>query len=356
MFWALNFLIGGTKTTVRSFTSTKAHFRKSFALAMVSSITAESTDSKSVPIGSNPFLDQASLPKFSLIEPKHLLPAVEIQLDQMNAEFKELEGNLATSSKKDAAVNYDDVLPVLERLQFPLSYTWGVAGHLNGVRNGDELRQAYESAQPKVVKAFMEFSQSRVLFDALSKLDEQDSVVAQQDFHDQQRRRAVEKSLKEMKLGGVGLEGEKKERFNEIKVRLSELATKFSNNVLDSTKAFTLTITDAAKLDGVPASAKAMWAQAYFAKQQKENSTTCDTDTTEPDPDKGPWLITLDGPSYIAAMQHIKDHAIRQQLYRVYLTRASDLEDIKEADIVRNNVPLIQEILLLRLEAAELLG
>lgn len=234
MFWALNYLIGGTKTTVRSFTSAKAHFRKSFALAMVSSITADATDSKSVPIGSNPFLDQASLPKFLLIEPKHLLPAVELQLDQMNAEFKELEGNLATSSKKDSAVNYDNVLPVLECLQFPLSYAWGVASHLNGVKNGEELRQAYESAQPKVGKAFMEFSQSKVLFDALSKLDEQDSFLAQQDFRQQQRRQAVEKSLKEMKLGGVGLEGEKKECFNEIKVRLSELATKFSNNMLDS--------------------------------------------------------------------------------------------------------------------------
>jgi oligopeptidase A len=361
MFGALNvFLLGGSKTIVSSFSATRAHIRRSslapssFALAMVSSISSESTDARIVPATCNPFLDQATLPKFSLIEPKDLLPAVELQLDQMNAEFKDLEGNLASASKTE----YDDVLPVLERLQFPLSFTWGVAGHLNGVKNGEELRQAYESAQPKVVKAFMAFSQSKVLFDSLSRLYEQEAVVSGHDFKDQQRRRAVEKSLKEMTLGGVGLEGEQKERFNEIKVRLSELATKFSNNVLDSTKAFSLTITEAAQVDGVPPSAKAMWAQAYFTKQQKDNSpTTCATDViTVPDPEKGPWLITLDGPSYIAAMQHIKDRATREQLYRAYLTRASDLEDMKEADVIRNNVPLIQEILQLRLEAAELLG
>ena len=74
------------------------------------------------------------------------------------------------------------------------------------------------------------------------------------------------------------------------------------------------------------------------------------------DPDKGPWLVTLDAPSYIAAMQHIGDRAIREQLYRAYLTRASDMEQIQETDTSRNNVPLIQEILTLRLEAAKLLG
>ena len=312
---------------------------------MVSSVTTDASSASTAATNNNPFLDQASLPKFASLEPTYLTPAVDLQLEQMSQGFKSFEEKLASSS---ACTDYDAVLPELERIQFPLGYTWGVAGHLNGVKNGEELRQAYETAQPKVVKAFSEFSQSKPLFDALSSLESQWSVEPIQDFHEQQRRRAVEKSLMQMKLGGVGLEGAEKERFNEIKIRLSELATKFSNNVLDSTKAFGLLVDDPSKLDGVPSSAKAMWASFHAQYVAKATGT----EPAQVDPEKGPWRITLDGPSYIAAMQHIPDRTIREQVYRAYITRSSEFEE----NGVRDNVPLIQEILKLRLEAAKLLG
>ena len=67
-----------------------------------------------------------------------------------------------------------------------IEYTWGMAGHLNGMKNGKELQQAYETTQPKVVKAFSEFSQLKPLFDALSNLESQMSVKLVQDFLKQQ--------------------------------------------------------------------------------------------------------------------------------------------------------------------------
>ena len=240
---ALNFLLVGTTTRrVVSFTRSSQLEPKRAHIMGSSSVATNVMDASS-----NPFLDQAGLPKFSKLEPQYLLPAIDIQIDQMRTEFKNLEKSLVSSSKDEACKDYDSIVPALERLQFPLSYTWGVAGHLNAVKNGDEFRQAYERAQPMVVKAFSELSQSRVLFDSLTHLKES-SMENSQDFREQQRHRAVEKSLKEMKLGGVGLDGEKKERFNQIKIRLSEISTKFSNNVLDSTKAFSLTIHDAQKM------------------------------------------------------------------------------------------------------------
>lgn len=284
-----------------------------FASAMLSSKTCSD----------NPLLEQKSLPKFSSIEPSHLQPAVETLLASMSEKFAALESNL-----NPASASYSDILPELERIREPISYAWGVAGHLNGVKNGDELRKAYEESQPKVIKAFTEFKQSRVLYDSMK------NVLESEKAHlSQEQVRALESSVHAMQLGGVGLDGEEKERFNEIKQRLAELSTTFSNNVLDATKMFSLEITDPADVGGVPESAKKMWAAA-----------------AEGDSEKGPWKITLDGPSYISAMHHLGVREHREKLYRAFVTRAS------EGSGDKNNVPLISEILSLKLEMSKLIG
>ena len=287
----------------------------------------------------NPLLEQDGLPRFGSIEPKDLTPAIERLLEKMEDDLKGLEEELENAE----SVDFSNVLPKVEQVQFPLGYAWGVAGHLNGVKNGDELRQAYESNQPKVVQAMTSFAQSKALYKALNQLDLNDSDSS--DFFQKQQQRAVEASLRSMKLGGVGLEGEDKEKFNAMRMRLAELSTKFSNNVLDATKAFSLTIEDADKVSTVPASAKAMWAQAHIASLEGD-------DKPELDPEKGPWRITLDMPSYIAVMSHLPDRAIREQVYRAYVTRASEKGDNPDL----NNVPLVGEILKLKQDMAKLLG
>ena len=290
---------------------------------------------------SNPFLAQESTPKFSELEPAYLSPAVEHLLEEMKTNFEGLEKKLDDNSSPD----YEEVLPELERIRSPMEYTWGVAGHLNGVKNGDELRKAYETSQPKVVQSFTVFSQSKPLYDALVKLKESWTDSTEEcSFKEQQKRRAVENSLREMKLGGVGLEGAEKERYNEIVLKLADLSTTFSNNVLDVTKAYFLIVDDASKLEGVPSSAKAMWAQAHEQVLKKE-----DPEATI-DPEVGPWRLTLDGPSYIAALSHVPDRKIRETIYRSYSTRASE----KDGD--KNNVELIENILKLKAEASKLLG
>ena len=293
----------------------------------------------------NPLLQQEGLPKFTSIEPKDLTPAVNTLLEKLDSEFEQFESKLQTTDTPA----YDEVLPVLERMQFGLGFTWGVAGHLNGVKNADELRAAYEENQPKVVQAMTKFSQSKPLYDALEAIEKQwessGKADKESDFEFSQKKRAVEGSLLSMKLGGVGLEGEEKEKFNTMKMRLAEISTKFSNNVLDATKVFSLTVEDPKKMEGVPESAKAMWANAhvmYLKSQDKE--------APEMDPEAGPWRITHDMPSYIAAMSHLPDREIREQVYRAFISRAAEsMED-------KNNVPLIYEILKIKTEMAKMLG
>ena len=220
----------------------------------------------------------------------------------------------------------------------------------------------------------MKFSQSKPLYDALLAVQgtlPTEDVSYQDDFVLAQKQRAVENSLRGMKLGGVGFEEGSPEqaRFKEIKMRFAELSTAFSNNVLDATKAFGLEVTNASDVEGVPESAKAMWAQAHQQHAIKEAGDDEDKkkelEDMKVDPAVGPWRIALDGPSYVSAMQHIPSREIRKEVYLGYLTRASEFTaekmEAKEGEEKKDgpgkdNLPIIDEILTLRKEMSGLLG
>lgn len=232
------------------------------------------------------------------------------------------------------AYDYEGVVEKLEKMQAPLSYSWGVVGHLMGVKNSDELRKAHETMQPAIIDVYQQLGQSEVLFHAFNFLQQEHQVWAALDGTQQ---RIVEGALKQMKASGVDLEPAKREQFNKLQLELAELSTKFSNNLLDSTKQFKLKLTNPADVEGLPASAKAMAAQN--AKAQGDAQAT---------PEAGPWVITLDIPSYLPVMQHLRNRDIREQVYRAYISRASSGD--------HDNAVLIRRILTLKTELAQLLG
>lgn len=300
----------------------------------------------SADIATNPLLDNVGLPKFSSIEPSNLSPAISTLLEKLDQDFADLTTKI---SADEYQAKYDDILPELEKMQYAVGFAWGVTSHLNGVKNSDELRKAYEENQPKVVKAMSQFSQSREVYDALSAIRSTMGDATDDDFELSQKIRAVDNSLRGMKLGGVGLDGAEKERFNEIRLRLAELGTSFGNNVLDATKAFSLTIEDPSDVANVPESAKAMWANAHKVSLGE------DGEKMEVDPAKGPWRITLDMPSYIAAMTHVPSRSVREKVYRANITRASE-HTVTDDGKSKDNVPTIYETLKLKQERASLLG
>lgn len=305
----------------RAFTARSAVARmQGGAVAEKTETVAEETE--------NPLLANSGLPRFNSIEVVNVDPAVEKLLAKLREDFDQFEGEL---KDEKASPSYETVVEAQEKMQFPLGYSWGIVGHLNGVKNSEALREVYQAAQPKVVQTSLAISQSRPVYDALAKL-EGDELSGSQ-------RRVVDSALRSMRLAGVELTGEDKERFNEIQLKLSELGTKFQNHVLDSTGAFELILTDKAEVDGLPPSILAAAAQSYV--QAKPNQT-------EATAEDGPWRLSLDIPSYLPAMQYLKSSKIRERLYRAYIARASK----DEAD----NRPLIDEILKLRQEASKILG
>mmetsp|Transcript_39638 Transcript_39638/g.40404 ORF Transcript_39638/g.40404 Transcript_39638/m.40404 type:complete len:760 (+) Transcript_39638:49-2328(+) len=287
-----------------------------------------------------PLLEQKGLPKFKEITPEHVKPSIEKCLTKTKADFSQFEDvlrnpqNGETWGKRRLEYDYESVIEELEKIQSPLSYSWGVVGHLMGVKNSDALREAHQAVQPNVIEVVQSFGQSQPLFHALKALKDRMSIWKDLD---EAQRRVIISSIRGMENAGVGLEKEQREQFNKLSLEQSELSTKFSNNVLDSTKAFKLTLTNKHDIEGLPKSALGFAAQQAVENGQK--------DATE---ENGPWLFTLDMPSYLPCMQHLKNREVREKLYRAYNTRASSGE--------MDNSNIIQRILQIKKEKAILLG
>jgi oligopeptidase A len=250
----------------------------------------------------------------------------------MAALLVELEGALERL-ESEVTPRWESAVEPLERLGDRLERAWGVVGHLMGVRNSDPLRAAHDAVQPDVVRFGIRLGQSRPLYDAYCALREGAGFEALEPA----QQRILESLIRDARLAGVGLEGEARERFNAIQTELAELATRFSNHVLDATKAFALTLTSRDEVEGLPESLLELG--AALARQAGEADASAEA---------GPWRIGLDAPCYLPFMEHSRRRDLREQLYRAFLTRASS------GDL--DNAPVLQRILSLRREESQLLG
>jgi oligopeptidase A len=149
--------------------------------------------------------------------------------------------------------DYPMVVENLERIQAPIGYSWGCVNHLMGVKNSPELREAHEKMQPLVVKTNQRIGQSQALFKALKAIQTRQSVWTKLDGA---QKRIVDSSIRTMEASGVGLDDASRAVFNKLQLEAAELSSKFSNNVLDSTKAFKLRLTSPSDVEGLPESAK----------------------------------------------------------------------------------------------------
>jgi oligopeptidase A len=202
-------------------------------------------------------LEQTGLPKFDEIETPGVKPAVLDVLANLETDFASLESKLDAMREKGTTPLYADVMEELEKVEAPIEYAWGVVGHLMGVKNSDGLREAHSEMQPAVVQTTQKLSQSKAMYSAVEAIS-----AGVDDELDEAQKRIVASSLQSMQLSGVGLEGEAKEQFNANQMKLAELSTMYSNNLLDATKAYSMKLTDPAQVKGLPPSALALLASA----------------------------------------------------------------------------------------------
>jgi oligopeptidase A len=274
----------------------------------------------------NPLLEFSGLPRFAEIKTEHVTPAVDELLTRNRA-------LMTTLLAKDTSPTWDSFVQPFEDANEQLARAWGQVGHLNMVMNSPELREVYNANLPKVTQYYAELSQNLALFQKYKTIRNSDEFAAL----NAEQKKVIENELRDFRLGGAELPEEKKARFMAIQEELSALTSKFSDNLLDATNAYTCVIEDEKEISGIPADERQVAAEAA---QEAGN--------------KG-WLFTLKAPSYGPVMQYADNRSLRERMYRAYTTRASE-QSTDEKKIDHDNTPLMTQILKLRAEEAQMLG
>ena len=268
----------------------------------------------------NPLLDFSGLPRFDAIRPDHVAPAVDALLKTAN-------DALETVVQPDFPTDWTTIAATLDVATERLGMAWGAVSHLNGVADTPALRAAYNEALPRVTEFYTRMGADERLYAKYKAMD------ASRLTHEQ--RQAHKNAMRGFVLGGADLQGADRVRFAWLQERQAELTQKFSENALDATDAFA-TYFSTEELAGVPEDV--LRATAAAAKEEG----------------KAGHKITLKMPVYLPVMQFAHSSGVREQLYRAYVTRASD-QAPEEAKAWDNSAVMI-ELLALRQEEAQLLG
>ena len=275
----------------------------------------------------NPLLAPAApgaLPAFDQIQPQH----AEAAVDQVLADNRAALEKLLSGAQQPTWENF---IEPLEDMGDRMSRAWGPVSHLFGVTSTADWRKAFNACLPKVTEYGLELSQNEDLFHAYERLKASPGFAG----FSPARRKVVEDALRDFRLSGIALPAEKKARYKEIALRLSELQTRFEENLMDSVQAYGKHVEDEAALAGMTAQGKAQAAERAKAKGLDG------------------FLLTLDFPSYDAVISYADNRELRQELYTAYATRASDQGPLHGQ---HDNTALMDEILKLRHEEAQLLG
>lgn len=246
-------------------------------------------------MSNNTLLHLTDEPRFSDISTHDIRPALETAMSEARAAIADI--------KTHTPITWLNTVERLTDITERVGRIWGVVAHLNAVVDTPELRAEYNALMPEVTVFFTEIGQDIELYERFK------AIKAAPEFAqlNPAQQTKLEHDLRDFVLSGAELPPEQQARFAELQTEGAQLAAQFSQNVLDATDAFALYFTDDSRLNGITEDEKAMFAAAA----QAEGKTG--------------YKIGLQMPHYLAIMKHADDRALRADIYRAYVTRASEL-------------------------------
>ena len=264
------------------------------------------------------------LPDFDRIRPEQAEPA----LDELLAANRAALTQLLTEQSNPS---WATLVEPLEQMGEQLSQMWGPVSHLFGVRATAGWRAAYNACLPKITEYGLELAQSAPLCAAYRAIEQRPDFAQLSPV----RQKVIRDTLRDFRLSGIDLPAEQQARYKEIALRLSDVQTQFEEHLMDAIQAYSKLVTDESLLDGMTAAAKGQAREKAAAKNLEG------------------WLLTLDYPSFDAVITYARNRELRKELYTAFTTRASD-QGPQAGQF--DNGPLMDEILALRFEEAQLLG
>jgi oligopeptidase A len=266
----------------------------------------------------NPLLLRNPLPRFGQIRAEHVLPAITGLLERNRAQLHAL---LAAP-----VATFKSLVEPLEDSQHQLASVWSQVSHLNAVMNAPELREAYNTCLPLLSAWQTDLAQNEALCRACQRIADTEHNL------DATQRQVLEHRLREFRLAGVALDPERKARFKELMQQLTQLTSKFEENILDATNAWSHHVADRGELAGL-------------------NPTIIER-AGEAAGDAGGYTLKLEQPVYVAVMTDAQSSALRRTFYQAWTTRASDQSPQAPS---WDNTGVMEDILRVRHELALLL-
>ena len=258
-------------------------------------------------------------PPFSKIEMKHYEPAVDYAIEQNRAEIDAIINN-------PEAPTFENTIVAMAESGELLGRVTGVFYVLNNCVSSPEMQQIALNISPKLTALSNDVSLNPELFARVKAVyDQRESLDL-----DQEDKMLLEDTYKGFARSGALLEGEAQELYRQYTTELSQLTLEFGQNALKATNAFSLNITDEAKVAELPDFVKEGLAADAASRGQEG------------------WTVTLDAPSYGPFMTYSSQRDLKEQLYKAYNTRAKGGEF--------DNMENIRKIANLRLQIANLLG
>ncbi|HFC8477374.1 TPA: M3 family metallopeptidase [Neisseria subflava] len=270
----------------------------------------------------NVLLHLGEEPRFDQIKTEDIKPALQTAI----AEAREQITAIKAQTHTDWANTVEKLTDITERV----GRIWSVVSHLNSVVDTPELRAVYNELMPEITIFFTEIGQDIELYNRFKIIKNS----AEFDTLSPAQQTKLNYDLRDFVLSGAELPPEQQAELAQLQTEGAQLGAKFAQNIQDATDAFGIYFDDAAPLAGIPEDSIAMFAAAA----QSEGKTG--------------YKIGLQIPHYLAVIQYADNRELREQIYRAYVTRASELSDDGKFDNTAN----IDRTLENALKTAKLLG
>lgn len=270
----------------------------------------------------NVLLHLGEEPRFDQIKTEDIKPALQTAI----AEAREQIAAIKAQTHTDWANTVEKLTDITERV----GRIWSVVSHLNSVVDTPELRAVYNELMPEITIFFTEIGQDIELYNRFKIIKNS----AEFDTLSPAQQTKLNHDLRDFVLSGAELPPEQQAELAQLQTEGAQLGAKFAQNIQDATDAFGIYFDDAAPLAGIPQDSLAMFAAAA----QSEGKTG--------------YKIGLQIPHYLAVIQYADNRELREQIYRAYVTRASELSDGGKFDNTAN----VEQTLANALKTAKLLG
>ena len=267
----------------------------------------------------NPLLYDYDRIPFDKIEDAHVVNAVRQILEDARSEIEDLVSIDSVPTYADTIGRLDAALERVKERTAPVT-------HLLSVAETPGLRKAYNEVLPEITEFWTRVTLNEGLWTRIRALAETDEAVALPRIE----KRHLDTTLRDFRRAGADLSTADKEKLSAIRLEISRLERRFSENVIDATNAVSLLIEDGSRLEGVPEPDREE-ARRKGAERGLEG-----------------WLLTLDYPSVEPIIKRAHDRELRREMYTAFVRRGAGGEF--------PNGEIMARLLCLRRELAELLG